>query len=86
MEFRFRADSIFQKVLYEYQEYNRVAIVSHGGTISNLLKAFLKQPMNNDFIFATGDTGIHLLEIKGNSRIIRFLNNQEHLHSVEFED
>ena len=85
LEFRFRADSIFHKVLSDYQDYERVAIVSHGGTISNLLKEFLKQPMNNEFIFVTGDTGIHLLEIKGDSQIIRFLNNQGHLHTIEFE-
>ena len=86
LEFRFRADNTFHKVFYDYHEYERVAIVSHGGTISNLLKAFLKQPMNNEFIFATGDTGIHLLEIKGNHRIIRFLNKQEHLHMEEDKD
>jgi len=68
--------------LFEYQHYERVAIVSHGGTISNLLKAFLKQPMNSEFIFPTGDTGIHLLEIKENARIIRFLNKQEHLNGI----
>lgn len=39
LEFRFRVDSIFHKVLVDYQDYERVAIVSHGGTISNLLKA-----------------------------------------------
>ena len=85
LEFRFRADSIFHKVLSDYQDYERVAIVSHGGIISNLLKEFLKQPMNNEFIFVTGDTGIHLLEIRGDSQIIRFLNNQGHLHTIEFE-
>jgi 2,3-bisphosphoglycerate-dependent phosphoglycerate mutase len=86
LEFRFRADNIFHKVFFDYQEYERVAIVSHGGTISNLLKAFLKQPINNEFIFATGDTGIHLLEFKGNHRIIKFLNNQEHLQKAEEKD
>lgn len=83
LEFRFRVDNIFYKVFFDYQEYERVAIVSHGGTISNLLKAFLKQPINNEFIFSTGDTGIHLLEIKGNNRMIKFLNKQEHLHVNE---
>lgn len=85
LEFRFRVDNIFHKVLIDYQDYERVAIVSHGGTISNFLKAFLKQPMNNEFIFTTGDTGIHLLEIKDNYRIIRFLNKQDHLHMIEEE-
>ena len=56
-----------------------MAIVSHGGFISQFIKAFLKQPNVSEFAFATGDTGIHLLEIKDNARIIRFLNNQEHL-------
>lgn len=82
LEFRFRAEKIFSKILLDYQQYERVAIVSHGGTISNLLKAFLKQPMNHEYIFPTGDTGIHLLEINQNSRIIRFLNKQEHLLGI----
>lgn len=86
LDFRFRADSIFHKILFEYQHYDRVAIVSHGGMISNILKAFLKQPMNQEFAFPTGDTGIHLLEIKANTRIIRFLNKQEHLQLIEDEN
>ncbi|MGB3260279.1 histidine phosphatase family protein [Paenisporosarcina sp.] len=83
LEFRFRVDGIFHKILHEYHHYERVAIVSHGGTISNFLKAFLKQPINSEFIFPTGDTGIHLLELKDNARIIRFLNKQEHLTGIE---
>ena len=79
LELRFRAEVIFHKIILDYQNYNRVAIVSHGGLISQFIKAFLKQPNTNEYIFATGDTGIHLLEIKENARIIRFLNKQEHL-------
>lgn len=79
LEFRFRAEKIFHKILLDYQSYNRVAIVSHGGLISQFIKAFLQQPNTSEYIFATGDTGIHLLEIKDNARIIRFLNKQEHL-------
>ena len=65
-----------------YQSYDRVAIVSHGGLISQFIKAFLKQPNTSEDIFVTGDTGIHLLEIKENAKIIRFLNKQEHLLEV----
>ncbi|MFJ7825963.1 histidine phosphatase family protein [Psychrobacillus sp. NPDC096623] len=78
LEFRFRAEKIFHKILLDYQSYNRLAIVSHGGFISQFIKAFLQQPNTSEYEFATGDTGIHLLEIK-EKRIIKFLNRQEHL-------
>ena len=78
LEFRYRAERIFHKIILDYQDYERVAIVSHGGLISNFIKAFLKQP-NGDLIFATGDTGIHLLEIREGLRLVRFTNKQEHL-------
>lgn len=80
LEFRFRAERIFHQIIFDYQDYNRVAIVSHGGLISHLLKAFLQLPNTSEFVFATGDTGIHLLEIKDSSRFIKFLNKQEHLY------
>ena len=79
LEFRFRAEKIFHRILLDYKSYNRVAIVSHGGFISQFIKAFLKQPNSSEYGFATGDTGIHLLEIKENVRIIRFLNKLQHL-------
>ncbi|SDN59613.1 2,3-bisphosphoglycerate-dependent phosphoglycerate mutase [Psychrobacillus sp. OK028] len=79
LEFRFRAEKIFHQILLDYQSYNRVAIVSHGGLISHFINAFLKQPNTSEYEFATGDTGIHLLDIKENKRIIKFLNRQEHL-------
>lgn len=79
LELRFRAEVIFNKIILNYQSYNRVAIVSHGGLISQFIKAFLQQPNTSEYIFATGDTGMHLLEIKENARVIRFINKQEHL-------
>ncbi|MDP4086070.1 MAG: histidine phosphatase family protein [Bacillota bacterium] len=79
LEFRFRAERIFHKIITEYQQFKRVAIVSHGGSISNFLKAFLNQSNHNEFKYATGDTGMHLLEIRDHLRIVKFLNIQEHL-------
>lgn len=79
LEFRFRAENIYHKIMQDFQSYNRVAIVSHGGFISQFIKAFLQQPNTSDYAFATGDTGIHLLEVIENKRIIRFMNRQEHL-------
>lgn len=79
LEFRFRVERIFHKIIFDYQDYRRLAIVSHRGLISNFLKVFLSQPNNNGFAFATGDTGIHLLEVSDSLRIVKFLNKQEHL-------
>jgi 2,3-bisphosphoglycerate-dependent phosphoglycerate mutase len=78
LEFRYRAERIAQKILHDYQDYERVAIVSHGGLISNFIKALLNQS-NSKVVFPTGDTGIHLLEIREDLRIVRFMNKQEHL-------
>ena len=83
LELRFRAEKILNKIVFDYSDYQRVAIISHGGLISNILKAFLGQPNNKDFAFSTGDTGIHLLELKDGLRIIRFLNKQEHLMPID---
>lgn len=80
LEFRYRAERVLSKILGDYKDYPCVAIVSHGGMISNLLQAFLKLPNTSGFAFATGDTGIHLVEIKEDLRVIRFLNKQEHLN------
>jgi 2,3-bisphosphoglycerate-dependent phosphoglycerate mutase len=82
LEFRLRAEKVFHKMITEYQDYKRIAIVSHGGMISNLIKSFLNLPNINGCAFATGDTGIHLLEIKESGRMIRFLNSQEHLNGI----
>jgi 2,3-bisphosphoglycerate-dependent phosphoglycerate mutase len=79
LDFRYRAERVYHKIICDFSTYDRVAIVSHGGLISNLIKSFLHQPNNSHFAFPTGDTGIHLLQIKDHQNIIRFLNNQEHL-------
>lgn len=80
LEFRYRAEYILHKIIEEYKDYQRVAIVSHGGMISNLIKAFLQLPVTSDYIFTTGDTGIHLLSIKKDKRIINFLNRLDHIN------
>lgn len=78
LEFRYRAERVAQKILYDYQGYERVAIVAHGGLISNFIKALLNQS-NSNVVFPTGDTGIHLFEIREDLRIVRFINKQDHL-------
>ena len=83
LAFRYRADYEFHRIINEYKNYKRVAIVSHGGLISNLIKAFLQLPVTSDYIFPTGDTGIHLLTIEKGKRIIKFLNRLEHMNNEE---
>lgn len=77
LDIRFRAENVLSKILTEYKSYELVAIVSHGGLISHLLNSFLRQPNSSEFIFPTGDTGIHLIEIKNQKRIVWFLNKEE---------
>lgn len=79
LEFRFRAERVLNKLLSDYPGYSRIAVVSHGGLISNFLKAFLKQPNTSEFGYWTGDTGMHLLEVRDSLRLLKFLNKQEHL-------
>ncbi|RSK26794.1 histidine phosphatase family protein [Bacillus sp. HMF5848] len=79
LEFRFRGELVLSKILAESHSFKRVAIVSHGGMISKLLQAFLRLPTNNDVGFFTGDTGVHLLEIRQQKRIVHFLNSTQHL-------
>ena len=79
LDIRFRAENVLSKILVEYQEHDVVVLVSHGGLLSHLLNSFLRQPINTEFIYPTGDTGIHLIETKNQKRIVWFLNKQEHL-------
>lgn len=79
LDIRFRAENVLNKILVNYQDREFVVLVSHGGLISHLLNSFLRQPINTEFIYPTGDTGIHLIETKNQKRIVWFLNKQEHL-------
>lgn len=76
-----RIEMIFSKIVTSSTQ-NRIAIVAHGGVINNILKGFLKNPVAKDFWFRTGDTGIHLLEIKDHERIVHFLNDIRHIEAT----
>ena len=80
--FRARAETFWSRFMKDYvepQRYKRVALVSHGGMINMLFRSFLALPMDNDVMFSTGDTGIHLLSITPKGRRIVFVNRLEHL-------
>lgn len=85
LEFRFRAETVLSKIITESEGRKRIAIVSHGRMISNLLSAFLKLPAISDTYFLTGDTGIHLLRINGDKKAVMFLNDCGHLAKVDSE-
>jgi 2,3-bisphosphoglycerate-dependent phosphoglycerate mutase len=87
LQFRFRAQTVFSKILAESEGKKRIAIVSHGGMISNLLRAFLNLPVSSDIYFPTGDTGIHLLKVNENGRkAVLFLNDCGHLAKVDSQE
>lgn len=82
IEFRMRIEMIFSKIITSSAQ-SRIAIVAHGGVINNILNTFLRNPVTKDFWFRTGDTGIHLVEIKGNERVVHFLNDAQHIKSID---
>ncbi len=81
IEFRMRVEMALSKILAESSAVVRIAIVSHGGTISNLLKSILQLPVHTNAKFATGDTGMHILRITDEGLQVVSLNNTEHLYS-----
>lgn len=82
LDFRYRAEKMLQIILSEYAQFNRVAIISHGGFISHFIQALL-QDGSHKLVIATGDTGMHLITIKNDMKVVRFLNNQSHLYEYQ---
>ncbi|WP_026694447.1 histidine phosphatase family protein [Peribacillus kribbensis] len=81
MEFRARGEHIFSYIKQASKEYQRIAIVTHGGMISRILEAFLQIPFVHNSFFKTNDTGIHLLEYTERGRLVHFANCSKHLES-----
>ncbi|KMJ58797.1 phosphoglycerate mutase [Bacillus sp. LL01] len=81
IEFRMRVEMALSKILAESSAVVRIAIVSHGGTISNLLRAILQLPVSTNVRFSTGDTGMHILRKNDDVLQIISLNDTEHLNN-----
>lgn len=79
LQFRHRVEAAFNEIMNASKACGRIAIVSHGGTISHMIAVFLKLPGVTGYQFRTDDTGCHLLVTNGVERWIRFLNRQDHL-------
>ncbi|ASS76620.1 histidine phosphatase family protein [Tumebacillus algifaecis] len=82
-QFRMRAESVLSQIITTCAGRNeRIAIVSHGGMISALLQSFLRMPVLNTCYFHSGDTAIHVLVHREPQRMVRVLNDTEHLKSL----
>ena len=78
LEFRFRAEYMMSKLLSENDKDAVIAVVTHGGMINQLYRAFFKLPVEEDFWFFTGDTGIHEWIADGNTRCLVRANFAPH--------
>lgn len=81
IEFRMRIETIFSKIVTG-NTYERIAIVAHGGVINNILRAFYQMPINMDYYFKIGDTGISLIELTDKEKVIHFINDTNHLGNI----
>jgi len=79
LEFRYRTEYILSRIISENSEDSTVAIVSHGGTINQLYRAFLRLPVDSQMFWSTGDTGVHEWTICGEMRRIIRSNSLIHL-------
>jgi 2,3-bisphosphoglycerate-dependent phosphoglycerate mutase len=77
-----RVQRIFAYIKENSKPFKRVAVVSHGGTITKLIENFLRLPSDNNVWFHTDNTGIHYLDYHPKADIIRFTNCTLHLSEV----
>lgn len=76
--FRYRADFMQSKILSENDSNSKVVVVTHGGMINQLYRAFFRLPVDAEIFFYTGDTGIHEWLSDGNARSVVRANFAPH--------
>jgi 2,3-bisphosphoglycerate-dependent phosphoglycerate mutase len=79
LEFRFRAEEVWSRLVAQHEDAGRLLIVAHGGMISMLFRAFARLPVGIEVRLHTGDTGMHLWRLDGTERSILFANRMGHL-------
>ena len=72
------------RVLHENQLNDEVLIITHGGMINQLLRAFMQLPVDYNVWITSGDTGIHEWVVLKEGRGITYLNSLEHLGFKHF--
>lgn len=70
LDFRYRAEYMLSKLTSEHEEDSTIAVLTHGGMINQLYRAFFRLPVDSKFGFQTGDTGIHEWVISKESRVV----------------
>lgn len=78
LEFRYRAEYMLSKIISDNDANSTIAVVTHGGMINQLYRSFFRLPVEAEFFFWTGDTGIHEWLIDGNSRHVVRANYASH--------
>lgn len=78
VEFRTRAQNAIGDILKE-DNASTVAVVSHGGTINQIICSLLQLPVESNVAFAMGDTAFCEIEITDKRIIVRKINCQSHL-------
>lgn len=84
LAFRYRAEYMLSKLTDEALNHlengddSTIAVITHGGMINQLYRAYFRLPLDSEYAFCTGDTGIHEWIIKENSRILVKANYAPH--------
>jgi 2,3-bisphosphoglycerate-dependent phosphoglycerate mutase len=80
LKFYERVQQIFSYIKENSKPHKRIAIISHGGTITKLIENFLQLPSENNVWFHTNNTGIHFLDYHPKANIVKFANSTTHLN------
>lgn len=70
LEFRYIAEYVLSKLISGNNDNSTVAVVTHGGMINQLYSVFFGLPVETQFSFRTGDTGMHEWIINENQRVL----------------
>jgi len=78
LEFRYRAEFMLSKIISENETDSTVAVVTHGGMINQLYRAFLRLPPDADYGFWSFDACIHEWLVEGSKRTVVRANMMPH--------
>ena len=81
LAFRQRAERALNRIVTENSGNDTVAVVTHGGMINQLYHALLGLPVESEFFFRTGDTGVHTWLLTDNGKFIVCANDCSHLQN-----
>lgn len=82
LQFRYRAEFMLSEIISSAAEDETAAVVTHGGMINQLYRAFFRLPPDDASFFFSGDTGIHEWRIKDGARCLVYANRTEHLKKL----